>query len=106
MTETERSPVASEPIWKDPLFWFVIAVGLGYGGVRNFLPTTFPLLRHELGATLEQLGRTEFLFYLSSVLIGVLGGPVLAWLGLKRTCVGALAVAGLSLLLIGSGQRS
>jgi MFS family permease len=101
MTENESSPVAAEPIWKDPLFWFLIAVGLAYGGVRNFLPTTFPILRHELGATLEQLGRAEFLFYLSSVLIGVLGGPVIAWLGLKRTCAAALAVAGLSLLLIG-----
>lgn len=101
MTENKSSPVVAEPIWKDPFFWFVIAVGFGYGFVRNFLPTTFPILRHELGATLEQLGRTEFLFYLSSVLIGVLGGPVIAWLGLKRTCVAALAVAGSSLLLIG-----
>ncbi len=101
MTENKSSPVVTEPIWKDPFFWFVIAIGFGYGFVRNFLPTTFPILRHELGATLEQLGRTEFLFYLSSVLIGVLGGPVIAWLGLKRTCVAALAVAGSSLLLIG-----
>jgi MFS family permease len=105
MTKTEVSPVASEPIWKDPLFWFVMAAGLGYGGVRNFLPTTFPILRHELGATLEQLGKTEFLFYLSSVLIGVLGGPVLALLGLKRTAMAALGLAGVSLLLIGLAKK-
>jgi MFS family permease len=101
MTKIELSPAGSEPVWKDPLFWFVIAVGLGYGGVRNFLPTTFPILRHELGATLEQLGKTEFLFYLSSVLIGVLGGSVLGWLGLKRTAATALGLAGVSLLLVG-----
>src|ERR1700723_1642348 len=101
MTKTELSPAGSEPVWKDPLFWFVIAVGLGYGGVRNFLPTTFPILRHELGATLEQLGKTEFLFYLSSVLIGVLGGSVLGLFGLKRTAATALGLAGVSLLLIG-----
>jgi MFS family permease len=105
MTKIEISPVASEPIWKDPLFWFVIAVGLGYGGVRNFLPTTFPILRRELGATLEQLGQTEFLFYLSSVLIGLLGGPVLVLLGLKRAAVAALTVAGVSMLLIGGARK-
>jgi MFS family permease len=105
MTKPEVSAVGSEPIWKDPLFWFVIAAGLGYGGVRNFLPTTFPILRHELGATLEQLGKTEFLFYLSSVLIGALGGPVLALLGLKRTAMAALGLAGVSLLLIGLAKR-
>jgi MFS family permease len=101
MTGTELSPATSEPVWKDPLFWFVIAVGLGYGGVRNFLPTTFPIFRHELGATLEQLGKTEFLFYLSSVLIGVLGGSVLGLLGLKQTAAIALGLAGVSLLLVG-----
>jgi MFS family permease len=105
MPKTEVSPAASEPILKDPIFWFVIAAGLGYGGVRNFLPTTFPLLRRELGATLEQMGQTEFLFYLSSILIGILGGPVLALMGLKRTAMAALGLASVSLLLIGLARR-
>ncbi|HEX4424154.1 MAG TPA: MFS transporter [Terriglobales bacterium] len=101
---TKVFPVSSKSVWRDPIFWFVIAVGLGYGGVRNFLPTTFPILRHELGATLKNLGQAEFLFYLSSVLIGIIGGPVLALLGLKRTAVAALAIAGGSLLLIGGAH--
>lgn len=105
MIKTEVSPAASEPILTDPIFWFVIAAGLGYGGVRNFLPTTFPILRRELGATLEQMGQTEFLFYLSSILIGVLGGPVLALMGLKRTAMAALGLASVSLLLIGLARR-
>jgi MFS family permease len=105
MAQTETSPIASEPVWKDPLFWFVIAVGLAYGGVRNFLPTTFPLLRHELGATLAQLGQAEFLFYLSSALIGILGGSVLALIGLKRAAVAALALTAASLLVIGLARR-
>jgi MFS family permease len=105
MSKTDTSGVPSPAIWKDPLFWFIIAVGLGYGSVRNFLPTTFPVLRREMGATLENMGQAEFLFYLSSVLIGVLGGTVLAWLGLKRAAVGALALTSLSLLVMGSAGK-
>jgi MFS family permease len=105
MSRTETPGVRASPIWKDPLFWFIIAVGLGYGSVRNFLPTTFPILRREMGATLENMGQAEFLFYLSSVLIGMLGGPVLAVLGLKRAAIGALTLSSLSLLVMGSAGR-
>lgn len=72
MSKTKRSPITCQSIWKDPLFWFFIAVGLSYGIVRNFLPTTFPILRRELGVTLEQLGQIESFFISVAYLLACL----------------------------------
>jgi MFS family permease len=107
--ELEALPVTkierlSARIWKDPIFWFVIALGLADGSVRNFVPATFPIFHREMGASLAQMGKTQFLFYLSSLIFGVVGGPLLAFAGLKRAAVGALAIACGSLLLIGFTQ--
>ena len=103
--ETKNSGVTTPPMWRDPLLWFCLAVGLGYGGVRNFLPATFPIFQRELHASLGQMGQTQFYFYLSSLAFGFLGGPILVILGLKRAAVTALTLAAISLLLVG-GARS
>jgi MFS family permease len=91
----------SKPVWRVPIFWFAIALGLADGGIRNFVPATFPIFAHEMGATLRQMGDTQFLFYLSSLVFAVVGGPLLAWIGLKKASIAALALAGCTLILIG-----
>jgi fucose permease len=55
-----------------------------------------------MGASLNQMGHTQFLFYLSSLIFGIVGGSLLAIAGLKRAAMGALALAACSLVLIGS----
>lgn len=77
-------------------FPFVLAVGFVYGAVYNFLPVTFPIFRQEFQATLEQLGRTQFVFLISSLLVSVTAGGLVIRLGLKR-------VVAVSLLLLASG---
>jgi fucose permease len=101
MTKNEKSSSALAMVWKDPIFWFAIALGLADGCVRNFVPSTFPIFHHEMSATLRQMGDTQFLFYLSSLIFGVVGGPLLAMIGLNRGAVIALAMAATSLGLIG-----
>ncbi|MGH9511423.1 MAG: MFS transporter [Terriglobales bacterium] len=78
-----------------------MALGLADGGVRNFVPATFPIFHREMGASLEQMGKTQFLFYLSSLIFAVVGGSLLARAGLRRSAVVALTLAAISLLLIG-----
>lgn len=104
MTRREKSPALAR-IWKDPIFWFAIAIGLVDGGVRNFVPATFPVFHREMGASLTQMGDSQFLFYLSSLIFGVVGGPLLAVAGLKRAAIGAFSIAGISLLLIGLARN-
>jgi MFS family permease len=101
VSKSEKTPPGGR-IWKDPIFWFAIALGLAEGGVRNFVPATFPVFSREMGASLKQMGDTQFLFYLSSLVFGAVGGPLLALAGLKRSAIAALALAAVSLLLVGA----
>ena len=105
MTKNEKSSSALAAVSRDPIFWFAIALGLADGSVRNFVPATFPIFHREMGATLRQMGDTQFLFYLSSLIFGAVGGPLLALIGLSRGAVIALAIAGTSLLLIGFAHQ-
>lgn len=91
-------------VWKDPLFWFVMALGFGYGVVFNFLPVTFPVFKREFGATLEQMGQSQFLFSISSLVFSVIGGWMIARLGLKRAAIAGLFLAGGALLAIGDAR--
>jgi MFS transporter, FSR family, fosmidomycin resistance protein len=104
LTETGNRS-AQEPVWKNPIFWFAVALGLADGGVRNFVPATFPIFYREMGASLAQMGKTQFLFYLSSLIFGLVGGPLLAFAGLKRSAIVALGAAAFSLVLIGSAHH-
>jgi MFS family permease len=99
--KTIEKATGAERIWKDPIFWFAVVLGLADGGVRNFVPATFPIFSREMGASLAQMGKTQFLFYLSSLIFGVVGGPLLALAGLKRSAMIALITAAVSLTLIG-----
>lgn len=105
MTKTGKSSSALAVVWKCPIFWFAIALGLADGSVRNFVPATFPIFSHEMGASLKQMGDTQFLFYLSSLVFGAVGGPMLALIGLNRGAVISLSMAVTSLLLIGFAHQ-
>jgi MFS family permease len=105
MANTGDPSNISKPVWKDALFWFVIAAGLGYGGVRNFVPATFPLFHRDMDATLAQMGQTQFLFYLTGLVFATVGGPILVWLGLKRAAVAAFSLLALSLVLPGIARH-
>ena len=100
LAAAENLPIR-EHVWKDPIFWFAIALGLADGCVRNFVPTTFPIFSRDMGATLRQMGATQFLFYLSSLIFAVIGGTVLTIIGLRRSAMIALVLVGASLILIG-----
>jgi MFS family permease len=92
---------AARVIWKDPIFWFVIALGLGYGSVYNFLPISFPIFKEVFGATLDQMGRSQFLFFIAGLVFSFVGGPIIGFLGLKRSVIAASLLTGLALVLIG-----
>ena len=95
----------NEPIWKDPVFWFVIVLGVGYGAVYNILPVSFPVFFREFGASLGQMGHVQSIFFISCLVFSVVGGPAIAAYGLKRSAMAALALAGAVLVVIGGAHR-
>ncbi|MGH9511395.1 MAG: MFS transporter [Terriglobales bacterium] len=95
----------SPPIWKDQVFWFVIALGVGYGAVYNFLPASFPAFTRQFGCSLAQMGQLQLLFFLSSLGFSLVGGSLIALLGLKRSAMMAFIVAAAALLLISQSHR-
>ena len=93
------------PLRKDPIFWFVLALGLAYGAVFNFLPTTFPIFRHFFGVTLEQLGRTQLLFFVSFLVFSFCGGWSIGRLGLRPAALVSLLLLAIGLVTIGGARR-
>lgn len=87
---------------RDGVFWFVVAAGFIYGAVYNFLPVTFPVFRSQFQATFEQLGRTQFVFLISSLVISVMGGWLAERAGLKRAALVSLLLLAAGLAIIGS----
>ncbi len=94
MATMEAPPLETrhKPIWKDPVFWFVIVLGVGYGAVYNFLPASFPIFYREFGTSLKQMGHAQFIFFISCLVFSVVGGPAIAAIGLKRSAMFALAL--------------
>jgi MFS family permease len=107
MVTTEAPPLETlhRPIWKDPVFWFVIVLGVGYGAVYNFLPASFPIFYREFGTSLRQMGHAQSIFFISCLVFSVVGGPVISAIGLKRSAMVALAMAGAVLVVIGGAQK-
>ena len=93
------------PIWKDQVFWFVIALGVGYGAVYNFLPASFPVFTRQFNCSLAQLGQIQLLFFLSSLGFSLVGGSLVALLGLKRSAILSFAIAAGALLLIAESRH-
>ena len=100
-----KSSGAAGAIAANPIFWFAIALGFGDGCVRNFVPATFPIFHLEMGTSLDQMGETQFLFYLSSLIFAIVGGPVLATIGLNWGAAMAVVMAAISLLFIGFAHQ-
>ena len=109
ISQAEGPAAASEasrlPIWKDTVFWFVIAFGLGYGAVYNFLPATFPVFKREFASSLAQMGQVQFLYFLSGLAFSLVGGSAIALLGLKSSALGALGLVASALLLIAEARN-
>ena len=105
MTLSTSEKESSTPFWRDQVFWFVIAIGVGYGSVYNFLPASFPVFTSTFGCSLAQLGQVQLLFFLSSLGFSLVGGPLVARLGLKRSVIVAFAVAAIAILLIAAAHR-
>jgi len=104
-TDTPEVDSKTRPVWTDPVFWFLIALGLGYGSIFNILPASFPIFRREFGATLEQMGRSQFLYFGSSLAFSIVGGAVIGRIGLRRSAMVALIIAGTAVLLIGTAAK-
>jgi len=94
----------SRLLYRDPLFWLVLALGFGYGAVFNFIPVTFPVFRRAFGSTLEEMGRTQLLFFASFLLFSIGGGWFIGRLGLRRAAAVSVGIIAAGLAVIGSAQ--
>ena len=103
-TEAPSPTLGVQPIWKDPLIWFVLGLYFISTAIMNFLPVTFPIFRRVFGSTLEQLGRIQVCYYGSAVVFTIGGGWFVGRLGYRRAIVVALAVIAASLVIVGSAQ--
>jgi fucose permease len=91
-------------IWRDPIFWFVMVLVVIYSGVYNCLPVTFPVFKRAFGTSLEQMGRTQSLFFISGILFSFCGGWIIGRMGLKRSLMTALLGIAAALSIIGGAR--
>ncbi len=94
-------PLKPVGLWKDPILWFVVGLFLIYGGVYNILPVTFPIFKDVFNCTLEQMGRTQLLFFISGLVFSATGGWIIARLGIRYGTVVALVFLAGTLTVIG-----
>lgn len=88
-------------LWSDPVFWFVLALGLVFGAAFNILPVSFPVFKTAFQSSLEQMGRTQLLFFISGILFSLIGGWLIDRCGLRRSSVLALLLLATAVLMIG-----
>ncbi|MFN7992712.1 MAG: MFS transporter [Bryobacteraceae bacterium] len=100
-----QSASGSASVWRDPALWFVLAAAFAYGAVFNVLPVMFPAFRSEFGANFEELGRTQLLFFISSLLVSALGGWFIGRAGFRRAAAGSIALLAVGLLTIAAAPR-
>src|SRR5579872_1318386 len=87
--------------WTDEDFWFVVALSFASGAVFNYLPVSFPVFRQHFGSNLEEMGRSQLLFFISGLVISIVGGWFVGRLGLRRASVSSLACLAVALLIRG-----
>jgi len=102
--ELSSSQNSSQSMWMDPILWLALALSLVSGAIYNALPVTFPVFRRVFGITMEEMGRTQFLFFVSALVAGLAGGWFISHLGLRRSLVAGLTFLATTLVLIGSAQ--
>jgi MFS family permease len=84
------------------MLWLILCLGFVWASVFNILPVSFPAFREAFGATTEQLGRTELLFFLGGLMFTAVGGYFIERLGLKRAAAVAALFTSSSLVVIGT----
>lgn len=103
MTSSEEPSQSSRTgsVWHDPVLWFVLALVFVYAGVYNCLPISFPVFKQVFAANLEQMGRSQFLFFISGIVFSLIGGWIIGRTGLRRALAGALLAVAAALSIIG-----
>ncbi len=96
------------PEWKsiltDQLFWFALLLGSLLGMVVSFLPPTFPALADTFGASFEQLGRTQLVFFGAGLSYSLWGGWFTARIGLRWATVASFIFVVAGMLCIALGE--
>lgn len=96
-----KSAIATVPRRNRQLLWFVLVLGFLEGAVINFLPVTFPIFKNVFGATLEEMGRTQALFFSSSLIFSAIGGWCIGRLGVRLVATTSVLILALALSAIG-----
>ncbi len=86
--------------WREGLFWYVMFLGLLFGAAVNFMPPLFPAFKSAFGASYEQLGRSQLVFFVGGLAFSVGGGWFSGVIGLRRASAAAITVVGLGILLL------
>ena len=102
---TQADDRSARPIWRDQVFWFAIALGVGYGGIYNFLPATFPIFVRQFGSSLPQMGQIQLLFFFSSLGFSAIGGSFIHRFGLKYSAMVACVIAATAMLVVAEAPR-
>lgn len=104
-TSIPRPRPGASSTWRDPIFWFVMALVFVYSGVYNCLPVSFPIFKRVFGSSLEQMGRSQSVFFISGVVFSFCGGWIIGRMGLKRSLIAALLAMAATLSIIGGATR-
>jgi len=86
------------------ILWFILCLGFVWASVYNILPVSFPGFREVFGASIEQLGRTQLLFFFGGLMLTAVGGYFMERLGLGRAAAATALLVSTSLVLIGSAS--
>ena len=100
--ELPADQLSAESIRRDPILWLVLSLSLVIGAIYNALPVSFPVFKRVFAATLEEMGRIQFLFFASALAAGLGGGWFIGHFGLRHSLVVTLTFLAATLILIGS----
>jgi MFS family permease len=93
------------PVWRNQIFWFVMVLVFVYAGVYNCLPVTFPIFKRVFGTSLEQMGRSQSVFFVIGIVFSLCGGWMIGRMGLIHGLIAALLAISASLTLIGGAPE-
>jgi MFS family permease len=104
MPTTRIHPVSSAPksLWSREIYWFVISLGFIWALVYNILPVSFPAFRNVFGATTEQMGRSQLLYFIGGLIYTAVGGVFIDRLGLRWAAIVTVLSVAATLAIIGS----
>jgi fucose permease len=83
-------------------YWFIISLGFIWALVYNLLPVSFPAFKEVFGATTEQMGRSQLLFFVGGLIYTIVGGVFIDRLGPRRAAVATVLLVAASLAIMGS----